>query len=66
MMEINDPYKDLEPMIIEISVPADLDKHTLIATIKCQNPLDCIILSAWIITQIRQTRQVEPIVKIIQ
>lgn len=63
---IKDPYKDLEPMIVEIIVPMDIDKHILTATVKSQNPLDCLVLTAEIIDQIRIRMNVEPVVKIIQ
>lgn len=64
--EIKDPYKDLEPMIVEIIIPADIDKHILTTTVKSQNPLDCIVLSERIIDHIRTDMNVEPVVKIIQ
>lgn len=63
--EIKDPYKDLEPMIIEIIVPPDI-KYILTTTVKSQNPLDCIILTARIIDIIRVQLNVEPVVKIVQ
>ncbi len=62
---IKDPYKDLKPMIVEISMPGDIDKHIVIATIKSQDPLACIVLSAWVINHFKM-KGLKPVVKIIQ